>query len=809
MTYRFGDPSLVRPNSRDEWQTFGQESTTDDLADMARAIRDAAFGTRLTYSPKVFLPLTQLCRDVCHYCTFAKAPRHLRDPYMSLDEVLKVARAGAQLGCKEALFTLGERPELRYHVAAEWLQAHGYPSTIHYVAAIAEAVLKETGLLPHINAGTLTIEEIGLLRPVSASMGIMLESSSERLMSPGFPHHGSPDKSPAARLATLRRLGEQQCPTTTGILVGIGETEAERIESLLALLEIHEYYGHIQEVIIQNFRAKPGTRMAESPEPSLDELLRTVSLARIIFGGAISVQVPPNLNPADIPAMVNAGIDDWGGISPLTVDYVNPEAPWPHVNDLTTQMASIGRVLTQRLTIYPRYSLEPHRWLDRKLHTPVLELSDADGLGRDCDWRAGSVTLPPSDLVEAVTRIKPAPHTSALAQIVDKAARGTALSVSQIEQLFDARGADFSFVCRAADELRRDKVGDVVSYVVTRNINYTNVCTYHCKFCAFSKGKTSDSLRGASYNVSLAEIARRTTEAWERGATEVCMQGGIHPDFSAETYLAILRAAKTACPGMHVHAFSPLEIMQGARRAGLTLETFLGKLKDEGLGSLPGTAAEILDDEVRRAICPDKLSSDEWFEVIEAAHKIGLRTTATIMFGHVERPLHWARHLSRIRALQDQTAGFTEFVPLPFVASEAPIYLKGDARPGATFREAVLMHAVARIAFHGSISNIQTSWVKMGPLGIQACLQAGVNDLGGTLMNESITRAAGSIHGQEATPELMEKWILDAGRVPQQRTTFYKPASPERRAAAFGARDLLEPINEPFSRSKRKTVLSN
>ncbi len=793
-----------QPDGVTEWVRVAAAATTEDLTARARTLRDAAFGNRLTYSRKVFLPLTQLCRDACGYCTFAMAPANVGAPFMTIDEVLHVAREGKVLGCHEALFTLGERPELRYGVAARWLEVRGYESTIHYVAAAACAVLSETGLLPHINAGTLSDEEIALLRPVCASMGIMLESASERLMGHGMPHEGCPDKAPEARLSTLRRLGEARVPTTTGLLVGIGETEDERIAALVALRDLHRRYGHIQEIIIQNFRAKPGTRMAQSPEPPLDELLRAVALARLIFRGDVSIQVPPNLNPQHLCALVDAGIDDWGGISPVTSDFVNPEAPWPNIDALAGQMAQIGHTLAPRLTVYPGFAGEPSAWLDRGVATPVLHVSDAEGLARDCDWRSGSSGQPPAAIISAVFSETRAEPSFEVARIVDKASEGSPLTTQELERLFRVRGADFSYVCQTADRLRRETVGDCVTYIVVRNINYTNVCTYGCGFCAFSKGRTHEALRGAPYTVSLEEIARRTTEAWDRGATEVCMQGGVHPTYTGQTYLDILKATKNACPSMHVHAFSPLEVAQGARTLGLPVAEYLRMLKAEGLGSLPGTAAEILDDEVRRILCPGKLSTEEWLSIVETAHSVGLRTTATVMYGHVESPYHWARHIQLLRALQDRTGGFTEFVPLPFVAQEAPLFLKGRARPGPTFREAVLMHAVARIGFHTAIPNIQTSWVKLGAAGVAVCLAAGANDLGGTLMNELITRSAGATHGQEACPKTMENWIRQAGRHPQQRTTLYHPAGPDRRAASLVANPLQPVQNDPIRHRRRR-----
>jgi FO synthase len=788
-------------NSASAWRRLSRTTSTLELAAMAAAIRDRCFGNRLTYSRKVFIPLTQLCRDVCHYCTFAKAPRTLTSPYMGRDEVVAVARLGKEAGCKEALFTLGERPESRYRVAADWLSKNGYGSTIEYVAEMCRTVLEETGLLPHVNAGTMTDAEIELLRPVSASMGLMLETSAERLCERGMPHHGSPDKVPAVRLETLDRLGAHRVPTTSGILIGIGETEEERIDALLALKRLHDRHGHIQEIIVQNFKAKPDTRMASHPEPSHGELIRTIAFARLIFGDTASIQVPPNLSPDGLADLVDAGIDDLGGISPVTIDHVNPEAPWPHLDRMSAGLGQIGRTLTERLTVYPRHQAEPGRWLDRGVLTPVLRLGDAEGLGREDGWRAGESPTPPQAVLALISAPVSPSVTPSIGRIIDKAAGGLRLAVSEIEALFRVRGADMAFVCGAADRLRLEAVGDVVSYVVTRNINYTNVCTYGCRFCAFSKGKTNAGMRGTPYNISLDEVARRTREAWARGASEVCMQGGINPDYTGETYLSICRAVKADCPEMHIHAFSPLEVSQGARTLGIPVSEFLRMLKTEGLGSLPGTAAEILDDEVRAMLCPDKLSTDEWLAVIEAAHEAGLRTTATIMFGHVDRPIHWARHLAHIRALQDRTGGFTEFVPLPFVASEAPMFLKGQARPGPTFREAVLMHAVARIAFHTAIPNIQASWVKLGPEGTKVCLNAGVNDLGGTLMNESITRSAGAIHGEEISPRDLEALIVATGRVPRQRTTLYDTAAAERRLTSWEAADLTPVQNARFERS--------
>jgi len=768
------------------------------LVRIAAALRDEAHGSLVSYSRKVFIPLTQLCRDVCHYCTFAHPP-HLGEPaYLDADQVLAIARAGARAGCREALFTLGDKPELRYGAAREALARLGHETTLSYLAQMAELVLRETGLLPHLNPGVMTRTDIDRLRQVSVSQGIMLESAAERLRRRGGPHFGSPDKDPALRLETIAMAGEAVVPFTSGILIGIGETRRERIESLLALRDLHERHGHLQEIIIQNFRAKPGTRMAEAPEPDLDDHLWTIAVARLIFGAEMNIQAPPNLNPKGLAEMVGAGINDWGGVSPVTPDHVNPEAPWPALDRLAERTAAAGKLLVERLAIYPAYARDPGRWLDPKLRTPVLQAIDAEGLARTDGWIPGAGTEPPVE-----RRARPASSGDPLAAILDGAATGETLGEQDIVRLFRARGAGFDAVCRAADELRQRVNGDTVSYVVTRNINYTNICYFRCQFCAFSKGKLSENLRGRPYDLDLWEIRRRVEEAWERGATEVCLQGGIHPEYTGATYLAICHAIKETVPGIHIHAFSPLEVWQGAKTLGRTVPDFLGELKEAGLGSLPGTAAEILDDEVRAVICPDKIKTAEWLEVMEAAHAAGLRSTVTIMYGHADRYEHWGRHLLRIRALQVRTSGFTEFVPLPFVPMETPIFLKGRARRGATWREAVLMHAVARLVLHPVITNIQTSWVKMGSEGAALCLKAGANDLGGTLMNESITRAAGAVHGQEMPPEAMEATIRGLGREPRQRTTLYGDAAIERRAASFGAAPLIDPINTPARRWER------
>ncbi|MGP3790584.1 5-amino-6-(D-ribitylamino)uracil--L-tyrosine 4-hydroxyphenyl transferase CofH [Pseudomonas sp. B392_1p] len=737
----------------------------------ASEIRDHGSHNLVTYSRKVFLPLTRLCRDVCHYCTFSRQSPSVETAYLTLEQVLETARAGARMGCKEALITLGEKPELRYRAARQALDKMGFATTIDYVVHIAAAVFRETGLLPHVNAGCLTEDEVAKLRAVSPSMGIMLESASERLCQRGGPHFGSPDKLPAPRLATLEAAGRLNVPMTSGILIGIGETRRERIEALLALREVHERHGNLQEVIVQNFRAKCGTPMTKAPEPSLDELRWSIALARILFGPEMGIQAPPNLSAGGFGTLIDAGINDWGGVSPLTPDFVNPEAPWPHLDKLEQETNAAGKHLQERLTIYPRYAVANSRWVDPGLRSAVLRGMDTEGYPRTDNWLAGDVQPPPAaDL--ALLQDTDASHVSPdVEHIIQRVLQGAALGEQDVTRLFQARGTDFAHVCRAADRLRNAQCGDVVSYVVTRNINYTNICYFHCGFCAFSKGQRSH--RGAAYDLGAEEIGKRVDEAWARGATEVCLQGGIHPAYTGETYLSIINSVKKAAPGMHVHAFSPLEIWQGAQTLGLSLDEYLARLKDAGLGSLPGTAAEVLDDEVRAVLCPDKLNTQEWLEVMYAAHGVGLKTTATIMFGHVERIEHWSRHLLRLRELASSTGGITEFVPLAFVHMEAPIYRKGKARKGPTFREAILMHAVGRLVLHPFVKNVQASWVKMGLSGIQAALHAGANDAGGTLMNESITSSAGAKHGQEMTPDALTSLIEASGRVPRQRTTLY------------------------------------
>ncbi|MBW7931604.1 MAG: 5-amino-6-(D-ribitylamino)uracil--L-tyrosine 4-hydroxyphenyl transferase CofH [Gammaproteobacteria bacterium] len=778
----------------DDWQHLdggqaaarAQQASLAELLAAAAAVRDAGHGVVVSYSRKVFIPLTELCRDVCHYCTYAKTPRRLKSAYLEPDAVLAIAQAGKAQGCREALFTLGDKPELRYSAAREALARLGHATTLDYVHAMAARVLAETGLLPHLNPGVLGAEDYRRLRPVAPSMGLMLESASERLGMRGGPHFGSPDKQPAVRLKAIDDAGAAGVALTSGLLIGIGETRGERIDSLVALRESHRRHGHLQELIIQNFVPKPGTKMAGAPAPAFEELLWTIAVARLLFGPAMNIQAPPNLNEGRLGELVGAGINDWGGVSPVTPDHVNPESPWPQVAELARQTAAAGKLLVERLTLYPAYVRERARWLDAGLEAPLLLHADAQGHARSDDWSAGSGGAVPLAAGTASGGFS----DRAIGAAAARAAAGERLGEREVERLFEARGDDVERLCAAADALRAAVNGDTVSYVVNRNINYTNLCSYKCQFCAFAKGKADEDLRGAPYVLDLDEIARRAAEAWERGATEVCLQGGIHPAFTGQTYLDILRRVKAVVPGMHVHAFSPLEVSQGARTLGIGLEDFLRELKASGLGTLPGTAAEILDDEVRRQICPDKLGTAEWLEVVATAHHVGLRTTSTIMFGHLEAPVHWARHLLAIRDLQQRSGGLTEFVPLPFVHMEAPLFRRGRARPGPSWREVRLMHAIARLVLHPLVTNIQASWAKLGAEGAAQLLAAGVNDLGGTLMNESISRAAGATYGQELPPERMDALIRAAGREPRQRTTLYGEPPAERVTHSYGAADL-------------------
>ena len=813
----------------------------DRLLAAAARVRDAGLASAgrpgmVTYSRKVFIPLTHLCRDRCHYCTFVSTPGQLRQagkaPYLSPDEVLDIARAGAALGCKEALFTLGDRPELRWPVAAQWLEAHGYDSTLGYLRAMAIRVLEETGLLPHLNPGVLSWEEIQRLKPVAASMGMMLETTATRLWSEkGGPHFGSPDKEPALRLRVLEDAGRSAVPFTTGVLLGIGETYAERVDAITEIRASAKRHGHVQEVIVQNFRAKARTAMAATDDLGLQEYVAAVAVTRLLLGPKARVQAPPNLSDStELGLLLRAGVDDWGGVSPLTPDHVNPERPWPSLEKLAALTADAGFVLRERLAAQPGYVLAPEPWLDPRVRPHVAALAGADGLaveGRrpvglpwqepDEAWtvlgtgsgrvdlhvevdtvgrtddRRGDFDAVYGDWSELRERTTAARDGSSTALTVGDSDVHAALSRAEHDPagltdaeyltLLGADGPDLDALAALADAVRRDVNGDDVTYVVNRNINFTNVCYTGCRFCAFAQRRTD----ADAYTLSMTQVGDRVDEAWAGGATEICMQGGIHPDLPGTAYLDLAREVKRRRPDIHLHAFSPMEVVNGAARTGLSFRDFLTAAKEAGVDSLPGTAAEILDDDVRWVLTKGKLPTATWLDVVRTAHQVGLPTTSTMMYGHVDTPAHWVGHLRTLARLQDETGGFREFVLLPFVHHNSPIYLAGVARPGPTNRENRAVHAVSRLLLHGRIDNVQTSWVKLGDAGTQSVLQGGCNDLGGTLMEETISRMAGSEHGSLKTIAELEAIAAGIGRPARQRTTDYGTPTPERLATARSA----------------------
>ncbi|MEU8135679.1 bifunctional FO biosynthesis protein CofGH [Streptodolium elevatio] len=823
----------------------------DDLCASAARVRDAGLDAVgrpgvITYSRKVFIPLTRLCRDKCHYCTFVTVPGKLKreghSMFLSPDEVLEIAREGAAMGCKEALFTLGDRPEDRWPEAREWLDAHGYDDTLSYVRAMAIRVLEETGLLPHLNPGVLSWTDLQRLKPVSPSMGMMLETTATRLWSePGGPHHGSPDKEPAVRLRVLEDAGRSNVPFTTGILIGIGETMAERAESVFALRRTARQYGGIQEVIVQNFRAKPDTAMRSVADADLQELAAAIAVTRIVLGPKMRVQAPPNLVGEEFALMIRAGIDDWGGVSPLTPDHVNPERPWPHIDELAERTSESGFTLRERLTIYPEFIRRGEPWIDPRVLPHVRALSDADGMAVEGKNPEGLPWQEPEDLFAAASgrtdlhvTIDTTGRTSdrrddfdevygdweelrgqatygrdsmvdgqaapvridgdVKAALAQAAADPTLLTDEQALALFHADGPALDELARIADDLRREVVGDEITYIVNRNINFTNVCYTGCRFCAFAQRRTD----ADAYTLSLEQVGERAEQAWAVGATEVCMQGGIHPDLPGTAYFDIAREVKKRVPEMHVHAFSPMEVVNGATRTGMSIRDWLQAAKEAGLDTIPGTAAEILDDDVRWILTKGKLPAATWVEVVSTAHELGIRSSSTMMYGHVDTPAHWLAHLRLLGRIQDQTGGFTEFVTLPFVHTNAPVYLAGIARPGPTLRDNRAVHAMARILLHGKISNIQTSWVKLGVDGTNLMLQGGANDMGGTLMEETISRMAGADNGSRKSIAELEAMAASLGRRARQRTTTYGEVGAERQEVARRHDDEVEKIMLPI-----------
>jgi len=810
-----------------------------DLCASAARVRDQGLVAAgrpgvITYSKKVFIPLTRLCRDRCHYCTFATTPHRVPAPFLSVDEVLEIAEAGRLLGCKEALFTLGDRPEDRWDAAKQWLEEAGYGSTLDYLRAVSIRVLETTGLLPHLNPGVMSWQEMGRLKPVSPSMGMMLETTSREIFErKSGAHYGSPDKDPAVRLRVLEDAGRSSIPFTTGILIGIGETIADRAASIFAIRQTARAYRGIQEVIVQNFRAKPDTAMAGRPDAEMDELVATVAVARLVLGPSVRLQAPPNLIDDQFARVLGAGIDDWGGVSPLTPDHVNPERPWPQLKDLRARTAQAGFVLAERLTIYPEFVKAGEPWLDPRLRAhvdaladPVTGLARPDVLPIGRPWQepeepasgpngpGGLTSSGRTDLATSIdTQGRTADRRSDFLEVYGdwdslrshiKAPRKfesdvtAALRIAERDpgslsgnaalSLMTATGAELDTVCALADSVRADVNGDNVTYVVNRNINFTNVCYTGCRFCAFAQRRTDSD----AYSLSTDEVAQRAVVAWDLGATEVCMQGGIDPELPGSAYFDLVRAIKAAVPQMHVHAFSPMEVVNGATRSNMSIRDWLTAAKEAGLDSIPGTAAEILDDEVRWVLTKGKLPTSAWVEVVTTAHQLGIPSSSTMMYGHVDTPEHWVAHLALLRQIQSQTGGFTEFVPLPFIHTNSPIYLAGLARAGASYDENRAVHAMARLMLHGSISNIQTSWVKLGIEGTRAMLRGGANDLGGTLMEETISRMAGSAFGSYKTVGDIEQITQEIHRPVVQRTTTYGPVDPARQEAARSFKGLVD-----------------
>ncbi len=757
----------VRPDGLDEvldaleasdapWRTLthdeaemllaARDDDLDRLLAVAGRIRDAGLVEAgrpgiLTYSRKVFIPLTHLCQDRCHYCIFVQSPGKLAkagiSPYMEPEAVLEVARQGAALGCKEALLTLGDRPENRWPIARQWLDEHGYASTLDYVAAMAQLILDETGLLPHLNPGVMSWGELQRLKPVGPSMGMMLETTSARIwQTPGEAHFGSPDKDPELRLRVIEDAGRSHIPFTTGVLLGIGESASERIDAVLALRAAHERHGHIQEVIVQNFRAKPATAMMGAVDLETQEYAAAVAVTRVLLGPGMRVQAPPNLTDAgELALLIRAGIDDWGGVSPLTPDHVNPERPWPQIEELARLTAEGGYSLRERLTAHPHYIREARGtadghgtdWFDDRLAPRLLALADDYGLAR---------------------------RDAYLESVLTRAAADPAgLTDAEYTALLHADGDDLEQLTALADRVRGERVGDTVTYAVNRNID-------------------------SALGLPASRIAELVTEAAGLGATEVCAQGAVPAALGAEGYLDFARTVKAVRPDLHLHAFRPAELLDGAARAGVPLADWLDRLRAAGVDTVPGTGARILDDRIRGILTgAADIPASAWVETITTAHRAGLRSTATMVYGHVESAAEQVAHLRMLAAIQDRAVaagadGFTEFIAMPWLPSESPVAVPG-ARPGPSLRESRAVHAVARLMLAGRIDHVQAAWTKLGMRGAQLVLAGGADDLGGVLLDGTIDPSAGPEHGRQLTVTDVERIAGELGRPVRQRTTLY------------------------------------
>lgn len=769
----------------------------DRLLALAGALRDAGLAASgrpraITYSRKVFVPLTTLCRDRCHYCVFVDTPGQLlkkhKPAYMSPEQVLGVVRQGQAMGCKEVLLTLGDRPEDRWPEARAWLDEHGFASTLDYVAHIARLVTAETGLLAHANPGVMSAEELRMLRPTAPSMGMMLETTSRRLFEePGQVHYGSPDKDPALRLEVIDAAGRERVPFTTGVLIGIGETLRDRAESLVAIRDAHARHavngqGHVQEVIVQNFRAKPRTAMQGAPDADLLEYVAAVAVARLVMGPRMRIQVPPNLSDAaEFELLVRAGADDWGGVSPLTADHVNPERPWPHLDDLAERTAELGFELRERLTAQPEFVLDPETWIDPGLRPAVAALADpATGLaaveGASDDLGSLSEGAPATETKrpEAAGRSEHvSSRSSAVAEPVEgrsttdglrsgvrriaEAAAADPLALDDAEwvALLEATGDDLDALAATADDVRRYTVGEAVTLVVNRNLTSSGL-------------RANPSTDPGTF--TLDDVGAIAADAADLGATELCVQGRLADDVDPSGYLDIARAVKAAAPGIHLHAYRPQDVRDLADRGGLGLEDALAALREAGVDTVPGTGVKVLSERVRALVAPGDLEVDRWIEGITAAHHAGFRSTSVLFYGHVETAAERIAHLRRLRELQSATRGFTEFVPIPLPGPAGGVPLVAGRSPLDEHRAMV---AVARLLLSGSIPHIQIPWTRVGREASVVLLQSGGDDLGGTLLDGRVRPEAGIEHGLELPVTDAAALVAPLFRPFRLRTTTY------------------------------------